>query len=146
MCPAGRPNGVSLNSWELEKMEMLFRGGFSNKAIASVSNCSIQAVRSNRKKWEETDSLKSRRRHTGNLRLRPWMEEVGIFLCLCKTICQLTSLFCVQKIKLFLTRKPDSNQQDICDYLYQELDVKVSISTVSRHLKKMGWSNKKKRL
>ena len=51
-----------------------------------------------------------------------------------------------QRTKEFLTHKPDSDLQEICDFLYWEHDLEISRSTVSRHLKAIRWSNKKMRL
>lgn len=140
------PHGVHLSHWQRAKMEMLLHQGLNTADIAKASNCSIKTVKNNRRKWRVTGSLDVKASFLccqagvdtlprGGQRRRTlwfWLLADG--------------QFCTQKIKEFLTFKPESDLQEICDFLYWAHDLDISRSTASRHVKAMGWSNEKMRL
>lgn len=107
-------------------MEVLFQGGLTNTEIAEIMQCNERTVRKNRCKWDirgKIDVVRSPQ--AGRLKIMPYLEE---------------------HIKEFLTSKPDSDLHEVREFLYWEHDVAVDVSTIGKHLKRLGWSNKKMRL
>ncbi|KUI67847.1 hypothetical protein VM1G_02640 [Cytospora mali] len=118
-------SGKNFTAWERCRMEALFEAGLTNPEIARVIKCNERTVRKNRRKWDARGCLEPLRSpQAGRMKITPYHEEA---------------------IKEFLTLKPDSALSEVREFLSRKHRVTVDVSTVGKHLKRIGWSRERKR-
>lgn len=103
--------------------ELLLSGIYSNKDIARVVRCSTRAIREHCRKLRVFGSI------SGVSTIAAGRDPI-----LSKTI--IAALIC------YLCEKPDVYLDEMAWFIWDEFQIVVSTSTISRTLRRVGWSKK----
>jgi transposase len=120
------PRNLSKDQRQLSK-ELILSGGYSNKDIAGVLHCTERTIQRHREKL----------RLCGRLSGFPNPSLRGRDLNLSKPM--------IAGLIRRLCEKPDMYLDEMAWFIWDEFHVVVSTSTLSRTLRRVGWSKKQVR-